>query len=74
MESPTVIDSIDGEASDYQTDLGDDFTEDDADAEDVEGVKGQREGNLGLIPKRLQPSKRQPARWPWWQLSLATKR
>ena len=40
-----VIDSTGGEASDYQTDLGDDLSEDDADAEDVEEDEGpeQRE-------------------------------
>ena len=35
-ESPTVVDSTDGEGSNYATDLGDDLTEDDADEEEVD--------------------------------------
>ena len=31
-----IVDSTDGEVSDYHTDLGNDLSEDDADAEDVE--------------------------------------
>ena len=33
---PVSLYSTDSEASDYQTDLGDDLSEDDADAEDVD--------------------------------------
>jgi len=58
LERPTVIDSMDGEASDYQTDLSDDLTEDDADAEDVEEDEGPERGEPRTHSKKAAAFKK----------------